>query len=139
MDGMAEGTARLAMLLLLVTALPALGVSAALGSMAVSARDLSAPKGLPRRAGVGMLVVSLVVPVLTLPLLWSDIAGFADERGASSFYSTGATPPFLALALAAYCRLRPGEGTGSRAALVLAVLSCSLYAAPALLYGYTIL
>ena len=86
-----------------------------------------------------MLVVSLVVPVLLLPLLWSGISGFVDGRGTLGFYPSGAAFPILALAFAVYCRLRPEEGSGSQAALVLAVLACPLYAAPALLYGYLVL
>lgn len=136
MDDTAEG---MAMLLLLATGLPALGVAAAFGSAAFPARDLAATKGLPRRAEIGMLVVSLVFPVLFVPLLWSGISGFGDGRGTLDSYPLGAAFPVLALAFAAYCRPRPGKGTKSRPALLLAVLSYSLYAAPALLCGYMLL
>ena len=135
MDDLAEGLAKLAMLLLLATAMPALGVAAALGGVAFSARDLAAPEGLPRRADVGILVASIVVPVLLLPLLWSGIAGFVDGRGTLGFYPLGAAFRGCALAFATYRRSRAGGAAKSPMALVLAVLSCLLYAAPALLYG----
>ena len=135
MDDLAEGMAKLGMLLLLVTAMPALGAAAAFGSVAFSARDLAAPKGLPRRAEVGTLVASIVVPVLLLPLLWSGIVGFVDGRGTLGFYPLGAAFPGCALAFAVYRGWRAGRAVRSRTALVLAVLSCLLYAAPAVLYG----
>jgi hypothetical protein len=55
-------------LLFIATALPALGVSAALGSISFF-QGASRTEGLPRRAEVLLFVVELVVPVLLLLVL----------------------------------------------------------------------
>ena len=133
-----EGARAIVLLLSIATALTALGVSAALGSISFSLKGRAAPKGLARRAEVLLLVVSLVVPVLLLPVLWSAMAGFVEGTGSPGAYLLGAVLPSNALALALLDR--PGTGFGSSVtrgkAFVLAVLSCGLYASPVFLYGY---
>lgn len=131
MDGFSQG-----MDALVVPVVPAARFPA-LGSMAFGVRDLAAPKDLPRRAEVPMLLTSLVVPVLFAfaPLSW-----FGSHAGANVMlapYYFGAVVPPGSLALALYARPRVGKGARSRTALVLAVVLSSLvYAAPALLCGY---
>ena len=120
-----EGARALVILLSVATALSALGVSAALGSIFFSLKGRAAPKSLARRVEVLLLVVSLVVPVLLLPVLWSATAGPVEGVGSPGAYLLGAVLPSSALALALLGR--PGAGFGPSAtrgtALVLAVLS----------------
>ena len=82
--------------------------------------------------------MSLVVPVLFLPVLWSAMAGFVEGMGPPGAYLLGVVVPSGALALALLDRLGAGFGpsTTRGTAFVLAVLSCGLYASPVLLYGY---
>ena len=132
-------TRALAILLLIATALPALGVSAALGSISFSLKGRAAPKRLPRRAEVLLFVVSLVVPVLFLPVLWSSNIGFVEGTSSPGAYLLGAVPSLGALAFALLGGTDVGLGRRSlrRTALVLASASCLMYAAPALpLSGY---
>ena len=65
MDDFSQGMDALVVLVVLAAAaFPALGMPAALGSMACGVRDLTAPESLPRRVEVLMLLTSHVVPVL---------------------------------------------------------------------------
>lgn len=130
----------LVVLLFIATALPALGVAAALGSISFSIKGRAMPKGLPRRAEVLLFVVALVVPVLLLPVLWSSNARFVEEESSPGAYLLGAVPPLVALAFALFGRPSLGFESRSlwRTALVLAFSSCLLCAAPALLCGYVL-